>query len=233
MNARSSSCPYINPDYLRLYSYLYWYDSCTTESTISYSGYGYGYDFAGYTSGDYYYPFYAYLQGDLSITDTSGATLTASGQAGGYEYQYYASRYRSMYAYGDFRSNSPELQESWLGMGLSSSFAISIYKGGPADPGYININGGVSRLPGEFSSIWFNNVYASGSSDCPLEPGGVIQVRDGNSWYDVHFQGPASGGNSVFQPDCDGCGDIWFRDTIIGSICPDLSRLFAIEEWLP
>ena len=56
-----------------------------------------------------------------------------------------------------------------------------------------------------------------------------MSIRDADGeWYQAIFDGPAFQGAEVFPPDCDGCGEVWFRGQRLGEVCPDFS---AFTDW--
>jgi hypothetical protein len=72
---------------------------------------------------------------------------------------------------------------------------------------------------------------AAWGSDCPQEPSGTLAIRDeANEWYTVAFDGPSYAGGETFPAACDGCGEVWYRGTSLGLVCPDLSTLTQWER---
>lgn len=236
MGSRTSTCPYTNEDYAELYGYDYWYDSCTVADGTSYSGFGYGYVNSDFMSGQYHYDLSAYLYADLAITRSDGSIFNASGSASQSVYFDTYSNYavNSFYAAGEFNWDAAEAAGTWLADGLSLSISETTLRytsGG----GYAYVDGGVSRLGGLTDTVEFDQLYAANEaygSPCELEPGGAIRVRDGEGeWYDVYFQGPTYGTSTAFPPECDGCGEVWFRGERLGEVCPELEGLYDWEGW--
>lgn len=232
MSGRSASCPYTNADYAAQ-GVDYWYDNCTADSGSHYSGYGYGYHYTDWWSGSqYHYRHNGYWFGDAKIDLPDGSTTVGSGYAYFYDYDdtYYGGTGYAFSIFGEFASSSPLWADTWLGDDLSVSMSLSWYHYGD-DPGQLQVNGGVSHLPGSINAVNFDHVYVlseANGSECTLEPGGTISVRDeSGDWYDVAFQGPAPGSTTAFPAECDGCGVVWFRGQEIGEVCPDLSTLIA------
>lgn len=229
MSNRSSACPYTDDDY-DIYNVDYWYDNCTADSGAHYSGYGYGYHYTDMTSGQYFYRHNGYWFGDAKVDLADGSQFVASGYA--YLYDYTDTLYGGTAVYfslfGEFTTSSPLWADSWMGDGLSVSMTLSRYFYG-TDPGALQLEGGISHLVGTVNAVTFQDVYmlsAYHGSQCSLEPGGTISVRDdAGDWYDVVFQGPDPGSTTAFPAECDGCGEVWFRGTPLGDVCPDLSTL--------
>ncbi len=234
---RSTSCPYTNPDYAELYGIDYWYDSCTASSGTVFNGYGYGYVYAPFWSGTYYYSDYAYLYGDAEITTPDGSQFTAAGTA--YYYHYDESTYDygniQFYAFGEFGWDAPEAASTWLASGVSSTLTISATDYRLWNAKVVLFDGGISRLQGTANAVVFDRLYASDAgygSPCEAEPGGMVSVRDDEGeWYDVSFDGADYGSDVAFPPECDGCGHVWFRGAYLGDVCPDLGGLLSWEDW--
>jgi hypothetical protein len=228
-----AGCPYYYTDYYRLYGYYYWYGGCDTEEGTSFDGYLYGIHYDPFTSSGYYYPDYGWWYGDGSVDRADGQSLEISGYWSMYQWLYSspASAYVYVYAYGDAEWDGADYAGTWLGDAASLSYTMT----GASDPqsgAWVQLDGGVSGLSGGTDSVWFDGVYmatAGYGSSCPQEPSGTISIRDdAGEWYDVEFQGPTYAGGSSFPPECDGCGDIWYRGTNIGQACADLS---VMTDW--
>jgi len=236
LDGGDDDCPYYYKDEggENYYGYDYWYDSCTADSGSTFSGYAWSYYYEPYDSGSYIYDDQAYLSSYGSITDRLGNVMDLSGSFYHYSYGYRNSATRYGYAYliGDARWSSEEAEGSWL----ASEYSLNLtYSWGyyPSEPGYyIDLSGSISGLTGDTNAALFEGFYlgsASVGSDCELEPSGTLSVRDGDGeWYHVEFQGPAWSGAPVFSPECDGCGDAFYRGELLGEVCPDFS---PITQW--
>ncbi len=231
------SCPYYytDSDGEDYYGYQYWYDTCTADNGTAFSGYGYSYYYDPYISGSYIYDDSAYASIYGSITDRLGDSLDISGSYYHYSYGYTYSDDRYGYAYliGDARWSSEDAEGSWM----SQEYSLSLYYSWsyyPSYPGFaISISGSLSGLEDEqVNSALLDDFYlysASIGSECEAEPSGTVSVRDeAGEWYHVYFQGPAWSGAAVFPPDCDGCGQVYYRGEYLGDVCPDFS---PITQW--
>jgi len=236
LNSGDDDCPYYykDSDGENYYGTDYWSDTCTSDSGSTFSGYGQSYNYVPYISGSYIYDDQAYITSYGSITDRLGASLDLSGSFYHYSYGYTTSDTRYGYAYliGDARWSAEDAEGSWLAdeYSLDLTYSWGYY---PSYPGYyIDLSGSVSGLTGATNSALFDSFYLSSASigsDCEIEPAGVVSVRDAEGeWYHVEFQGPAWNGAPVFGPDCDGCGEAYYRGEPMGSVCPDLS---PITQW--
>lgn len=238
LSGRSESCPYTNPEYSEYYGIDYWYDSCTAESGTSFNGYGYGWVDEPFWSGTYLYNQYAYFYGDANITTPDGSEYVASGNASLYDYTestYYGLHYLSFSAFGEFRWDAPEAAGTWLEGGLSTTLSIQAYDY-TSGARWMLLDGGLSRLEGEINAFVFDQLNYGNTAyglPCPDEPGGSLSVRDSTGdWYDIIFDGADYGSATVFPPECDGCGHVWFRGEQLGDVCPDLSGLSNWEGWV-
>jgi hypothetical protein len=229
-----AGCPYYYTDYYPLYGYYYWYGGCDTDAGTSFDGYLYGIHYDPFTSSGYYYPDYGWWYGDGAVERSDGQSLEISGYWSMYKWEYYtpASTYLYVYAYGEASWAGPAYRDTWLADSASISYTMT----GAFDPllgAWLQIDGGVAGLSTATDSLWFDGVFmatAQQGSSCPAEPSGTISVRDAaGEWYDVEFQGPAYAGAASFPPECDGCGDVWYRGTNIGQACPDLSGMTTWE----
>ncbi len=235
-SGRDDDCPYYYPEYLELYNQYIWTDSCTAASGNGFSGSAYYYFWDGRYS--YYYGTYLsydYFYGDATFLRADGQALYSSGSAYYYDFDGLAySGYRQPYALiqGAFEWTGPEYAATWL----TAGYTLDLYTIGleySAGGRSISLDGSLGGLAGEVNAVTFGNVYSENlmlGTTCVSEPGGTISVRDGEGgWYDVHFDGPAFHGASVFPAACDGCGDAWWRGQSLGQVCPDFSALLGWE----
>jgi len=224
------------PAYLDYDTSEYWYDTCTTADGAYFAGYSSTYRYQDYTDPDnnYYYDELAYLSADFVIESPGGESLEGTGYSHTYEGQYPDSENRFNYAraWGRFHWEGPGSDGTWLSSGRSFDFALSAYSY-PTYPGvYVNHYGGVSGMDGPVNAYVADGfmLYSETlGSLCEIEPSGTISVRDEDgNWYDVEFHGPSYWGGWAFEPECDGCGDVWFRGTYLGQACSDFS---ALVDW--
>lgn len=229
-------CPYYYPEYLELYNEYIWTDSCTAASGNAFSGSAYYYAWDGRYS--YYYGTYDrydYFYGDASLSRADGQTLDASGTAYYYDFDGLDySGYREPYSLlqGAFDWTGPEYAGTWL----AASYTLDLYTVGleySTGGRSIVLDGSLGGLSGEVNAVTFGSLYSENltlGTTCVTEPGGTISVRDNEGgWYDVHFDGPAFHGASVFPAACDGCGDAWWRGQYVGQVCPDFAALLGWE----
>lgn len=230
--AGEDDCPYYYDYYLEDYGYFYWYDTCTADDDTAYSGYTLGYYYSGMESGSYLYDNYSYLSGTGAVSSPEGYTLDIGGYSYVYEYHYagYYS-YHYSYVYGNFASDDPALADTWLAAGLSLNLTWSAdhYDDVTGPQNTMTFTGSLAGMTGNVNTIVMTDTYIytnTRGSNCEAEPSGTISVRDSaGEWYDVSFQGPPYAGASIFPPDCDGCGQIYFRGQYLGDACPDFSLL--------
>jgi hypothetical protein len=236
LDGGDDDCPYYykDADGENYYGHDYWYDSCTAGSGSTFSGYALSYSYEPYVSGSYIYDDQAYLSSYGSITDRLGNVMDLSGSFYHYSYGHLDSATRYGYAYliGDARWSSEEAADTWLASEYSLNLTYS-WGSYPSEGGYyIDLVGSISGLTGVTNAALFEAFYLSSASigsDCELEPSGTLSVRDAaGEWYHVEFQGPAWSGAPVFTPECDGCGDAFYRGEFLGEVCPDFS---PITQW--
>lgn len=218
------SCPYWYETYYELYGYDYWYGGCTSDSDIYYDGSIYGIDYEPYSSGYYNYHRNAWWYGDWGAEYPDGQRWDISGYFRAYDYTYTYYPYRVNYLgfTGDVGWTGDDYEHTWFAGGASVDFAMSTMDY-PAYGSYVTISGGMSSLSGDATTIHFTDFYigTQGYSDCEDEPSGTISIRDSDGeWYQAVFDGPAYDGAEVFPPDCDGCGEVWFRGEKLGEVCP-------------
>jgi hypothetical protein len=224
-----SDCPYIYDDYIDLYGYYYWYDTCDTESGGSFDGYSYYNLIRNVDYGSYVYNNYGYFYGLSDVSTPKGERFEQTGYAYYYDVDYVDSgyRYNAWDIQGDFIWTGDTYGDTWLGQDISMVFSGSAYRYGYGGA-LISMNGTIGGLDGAFDAVSFTDLFAineTAGGTCN-EPGGTISIRDtAGEWYDVEFQGPAYWGAENFPPLCDGCGDIYNRGVYLGQACPDLSGL--------
>ena len=230
-----SDCPSQNSDYYELYGYHYLYGGCTSDTDVYYDGTIYGVHRGEYwSSSTYHYRDMGYWSGDWAVEYEDGTRYDQSGYFYMYEYEYTPSEWVSTYVrfLGEVAHTGEDFEDTWLGDPLSTEFTIHSL-GYPGYGNYINLDGGISGLTGDATTIHFDTVYmgTNNYTSCEAEPSGVISIRDSDGeWYQVLFDGPAYSGAESFPPDCDGCGELWFRGEQLGEICPDFRTLTDWEE---
>ena len=223
-------CPYYYYDESgdAYYGYDYWYGNCTADGGASFDGYAYSYSYGEYTSGSYRYLDQGYLLMYGSVTDRFGEVLEVSGSY--YHDTYIYNQYLYGYARlaGDVRWSSGAVEETWLGEEYSLNLTIS-HSQSPSGERDLQLEGSLSGIPGVVNAALFEDVYLYSGSACMLEPSGNISIRDSEGdWYLASFQGAPYSWAPVFSPECDGCGDVFYRGERMGSICPDFS---AMTDW--
>ncbi|MDP6935323.1 MAG: hypothetical protein QGG40_20555 [Myxococcota bacterium] len=228
-------CPYYYDYYYEDYDRYYWYDACTTDEGDAFSGYAIHSDWSGYEADGYTYDEYRYLSAQAKITHADGRVIEAAGYSSYYERTYpdYATA-AYHYIVGDFRFDGPSAEGTWLAKDWSAYlyFYGAYYPGYPGN--YVTTYGSLSGLDGLVNAIELDDVvlYQEAlGSPCGIEPSGTISVRDDDgAWYDVDFQGPAYWGAPAFPPECDGCGEVYYRGTYQGEVCPEFSPLVDWQE---
>ena len=215
-----------------------WYSGCSSTTGISYSGYGYQYDYVDMESGGTVYNG-AQIYGQMTLTDASGQVFRGDG--GAMSLVGYAAEGGGNVFYsgitGAFQWTAAPAS-SWLHDGDSAGitvFAMDYPKYGVR---FLQLAGSVQvdEERGIFS-VAFDPDGTLFQSDglgaqCVAEPGGVISVRDPDAiWYEVAFDGPTSDGKSLGDASrCDGCGDVIVEGEVIGSVCPDFSTWMSWES---
>ena len=230
-----SGCPYYYYT-IEDYGYDYWYAGCTASGGASFTGYAYSYVYApyAYVSGVYAYQDLGYVGMFGAITDRLGESLEVSGTFYHQNYAYNGgmTHYGSAYLRGDARWNADAAAGTWLAAEYSMSLDYSYAHNYSTEGGfYLGLDGSLSGVSGAVNSALFDGVFfqntAAGSA-CALEPSGTISVRDGEGeWYHTTFDGPPYAGAPVFPPECDGCGDVFYRGEALGQVCPDFSSIMT------
>ena len=228
------TCPYYYDDHYEDYGQYYWRDTCTAGSGTEFSGYGYSYMNEDYwSSEDLYTSLSAYYYGAARIVNRDGDTLDVSGSSSHSVYGYPESDqwYHYNQLVGDFISDDASDKGTWLAQGLSVDLYFYGVRYGNYDPVayYSSTYGSLAGLTGEVTALrWEEIILYSESlgSPCPQEPSGTFSIRDTEGeWYHVSFDGPAYWGGETFPPECDGCGEVWYRGTYLGDTCVDFGRL--------
>jgi hypothetical protein len=223
-------CPYVYDDYVDVYTYYYWYDSCSTDQGASFDGYSYWYDGDGQTLGGTPYEEYQTFYGltDIHLADGQRYEQTGSASLTNVHYADYAYRYVGWSVSGDFIWTGDAWGDTWLGRDQSmqlSGYGYQYDSGGTL----LYLDGTVGGLSGEFDAVSIGALFAMDEAignSCP-EPGGSISLHEASTgeWYDVDFQGPPYWGAETFPPECDGCGTLYHRGEALGQVCPDLALL--------
>lgn len=226
-------CPYVYADYLELYGYYYWYDSCSASNGSSFDGYSYYVDQQDVEGEGYAYDDYHTFYGLTDIHTRAGERYEQTGSAYFYDTNYYAYGYRYLYwsIGGDFIWTGATYADTWLGADLSMQLVGYAYQYDADGGTLLALDGTVGGLAGDFDSVSFSGLFAMDEAignDCP-EPGGMLSIRDSatGEWYDVEFQGPAYWGAETFPPECDACGEVYNRGEHLGQVCPNLDSLTA------
>lgn len=234
--AGDGDCPYVYDDYLDLYGYYYWYDTCSASNGSTFDGYSYYVDLEDQDGGYYVYDDYHTFYGLTDIYTAAGERYEQTGQASYYNTDYYAYGYRyvSWYISGDFIWTGASFGDTWLGADMSMQLSGYGYQYDNDGGTLLSLEGTVGGLAGDFDSVAFTGLFAMDEAignDCP-EPGGTVSIREASTgeWYDVEFQGPSYWGAGTFPPECDGCGDVYHRGDWLGQACPDLTTLTRWKE---
>ncbi|MCB9744559.1 MAG: hypothetical protein H6741_17810 [Alphaproteobacteria bacterium] len=166
-----------------------------------------------------------WLSGQASITTPEGYRLDSFGDA---LHEYFVSDEGTEgnrgFVFGDFLYNDPRMADTWLqfGITLESYFSFSRREGWYQT----NLDTWIAGLdnPETPAVILESFLLTDEPGRCGLEPMGEIRVRDINGvWYELFFDGPEA---SVDQ--CDGCGQAWRGERLVGEVCVDWSPLLMI-----
>ncbi|MCB9741134.1 MAG: hypothetical protein H6740_00715 [Alphaproteobacteria bacterium] len=239
MSGQEEGCP----DYYSDGSNTYWYDYCTSADGSYFSGYGFIYEYEDYDAGDGYLYSGSQVYTVADVTNGDGYSFSGSGAAtdlvltsdGGGDGVPHTVMYSIIQ--GTFSWDGPEATGTWLDLGQAPDLTIAAYnvpeETSPNYHGnYVAMEGGVGGLGDGDTTVVLDGVAifeASLASTCPIEPSGLISVRDpSGNWYDVLFDGPAEVGAQSDVSACDGCGEAWYRGERVGQVCADFS---ALLEW--
>ena len=235
-NAVMSSAEEGCPNYYATDGNVYWYDRCTTSTGSTFSGYSFYYNYANYDGGDGNIYNGQQLYGVAQMWDAEGHELDLGGSAanvvltavnGSYTYWYSV-------AQGSFSWDGTGTEGSWVTPGMAPDLVLNAMKYPEYDGHMFYMNGGVSGLPGDYSSVVFDalTLYDAGiGGACPEEPGGTISVRDANGyWFDLFLDGQLTTEDEVSGAACDGCADAWYQGKNLGPVCLDYSVLTAWED---
>jgi len=231
-------CPEWKEAYYEPGSYNYWKDACTSDDGTVFSGWAKQQRPLNYQDGNHHYTDDGYLEGEFKIEQPGGVRMEFSGKVsywerviniykdpddGDYDQDY------DVYASGDVTLQSSVDEGTWLEQSLVYDYDI-YFKSYDDDEGMsAKWDGGIFGLESDAPAIFAKDFFiysAAKGSPCELEPSGLVSVRDTlGQWYDVQFQGPTYSGAWAYQPECDGCGDAWFRGEYQGQVCVDFSIL--------
>ncbi|MFT4976948.1 MAG: hypothetical protein ACI8S6_002853 [Myxococcota bacterium] len=215
--------------------YDYWSGSCTADGGTDFSGYAYSYLREPYSTGTYTYADHGYLQMYGALTSRLGESLDVSGSFYHQTYRYDTGEDWYGYAYliGDVRWSAADAFDTWMAEEYSLNLTVNSYDYATGQRA-IALKGSLSGVAGVVNSALFEEVYLYSASDCPIEPSGDISVRDSEGqWYLASFQGAPFSSAPVFPPDCDGCGQVYYRGELIGDVCPDFSSMldWSTRPW--
>jgi len=226
LNQRDSTCP-LWSDYKGT---PLWYDTCTADAGVSFSGYGLAQPWEGTDDGSGNRWWGTQIYSIATISDADGQTLTTGGSvasltgvsADGAELTYALIE-------GGFSWDGPEAAGTWLDWGITPT--ITWFSG--RDPGsggqVITVSGAITLDDGPIAAVVLDNLYLTDEllgSSCGEEPSGTISVLDSaGRWYDLIFDGPTDAAPEVAADVCDGCATAWYRGTPLGETCVDFSVL--------
>lgn len=239
-DARTALDPYLNaytasgtptcpPASIDAYGNAYWQGYCTAPD---------GAYFAGYLTHNVYRDLYDVdfvLNGDLlsgviTVTNAAGDTLDLEGEAlwlTGLSHDGTTEVVQS-YLNGGFAWDGPGAQ--WLADGRRSvSISVTGLEIPSAALRIVLVAGSATPVvDGELYAVDFPDNHVSGElvgvSDCGLEPGNTISVRDpAGRWVDIAFQGPILEVDPGDASQCDGCGDATLDGEPIGQVCADFT----------
>ena len=223
LDAGAGGCP----EYAYNTQYSYgsehsWADSCTTAGGTTYSGSSLGLSYGPHTNGLLTYDFRLSLSSSFTVTWPDGSEFLMSGEASAARFSSQSTQTSSSSLNGEFHSNSADVTGTWLDQNLLMELTMN------ATDGYntrkVIMEGALVGMSGNVTASSYEELYFQAGTDiaCPIEPYGIISVRDElGDWYDVQFHGESPSGE--LNPDlCDGCGDILYRGVSIGTACPNL-----------
>lgn len=221
------------PSLYELNGNLFWYDSCTTSSGTSFSGYGFYYV---YEDVDYLgdgTPFDgAVVYGLGQIESPDGTSIEVGGSAGALVGT--SSDGVTLYissVQGSFAWDSPEAAETWMAEGLHPSLTSYAAVVTAYDVHYVSLDGGLDGLfdaRGDavpLPTATLNSVVLADEVvgfGCDQEPAGTISLRSPQgAWFNVTFD--VSSDDYSLTGVCDGCGEVSYDGEVVGEACADFS----------
>ena len=92
--------------------------------------------------------------------------------------------------------------------------------------------GGVSLgIATAFEFSEFLLAHEALGASCEIEPSGTVGVRDGSGrWIDVIFDGSNVPGEEVPVELCDGCGEAFYGDESLGTVCAEFLPMLGEPE---
>ena len=214
---------------------LYWQGSCDAPDGARFGGYLSHFVFRDFVDVDFV------LQGDtltgvVTVTNAAGDTLDLEGDAQwltGLSHDGTTELAISI-VNGGFAWDGPS--PTWLADGRR---AVSIGLTGLTIPAIdlrlVLVTGSVTPVvDGALYAVRFPDNHVAkqlaGFSDCGLEPGGSIEVRDPQGrWIDIDFHGPILDVSAGDASRCDGCGDATIDGESIGQVCATFTPWLSWE----
>lgn len=198
---------------------MYWADTCTSESGVSFQGFATGMTRNDVTPDDYGNMFTGrqiHCEGTLSQGDTNmlcvgGINELVGMDANGHDVFYSYSRHYVL-TEGDTVTHFPDA-EMWA---VKAPTYKALFQNGVQ----IVREGETVLGAVEFGHQTMSNV------DCLKEPNGTQHIQVNGQWIYVEWHG-----DYLDQPDsCDGCGSAYAHGSAIGSVCADYSSWLSWIE---
>lgn len=213
MEAATPGCP----DYYDDGYGSYWYDYCTTNAGVVFEGYGSEYEY-DYWDGDTHWvsqEFYAEarIEGDTTFSGAGYGYIAHGESELGWSYI-------SSYNDGSFSWDGAGADGTWMGSDVRP--ALSVWSAERAENRELGLSGVITGLDGlAAETMALENVYIGvWGSECDAWVQGTFSIRDDDgNWYDLMIDPKAQ------HPQCERCGDVWFRGEVLGEGCLPLRGL--------
>ncbi|MDG1480563.1 MAG: hypothetical protein P8R54_13280 [Myxococcota bacterium] len=207
-----------------------WYDTCTADAGVSFSGYGLTQPWEGTDDGSGNRWWGTQIYSIATITDADGQVLTTGGSVASLT-GVSADGAALIYALieGSFSWDGPEAAGTWLDWGSTPSITWFSLRDPDSGGQVITVSGAITIDDGPIAAVVLDNIYLTDEllgSSCGEEPSGTISVLDSDGrWYDLIFDGPTDAVPEVAAGVCDGCATVWYRGSPLGEACVDFSIL--------
>ncbi len=212
-----------------------WADTCTTSDGTSFDGYGYQVVYNDYFDGYNTWTGLG-LSTASAIALADGTRFDGVGSAvflQGTTVDGNAIWYAALDAAFTYDGPSADIPIDDASLPSTTWTAVQTPDG---SGGAVTLDGVFVTDPADgFEALVFDGLLLyteSWGSSCPEEPAGVISARDtqGN-WLDILFDGPVWDSAPTAPEDCDGCGVVWSRGYLLGTVCADFHGLLQLSDY--
>jgi hypothetical protein len=201
-----------------------WDERCTSDAGASYSG------FISLYRGMHGTNYEQQMRGEATVSLPDGRTFVIAGQANtaeSSEGREFSSAVTGVFSWTGAVSEGAILVEGW-----ETSLSWSAAYSGEGQLLRFSANGNVALPAGPLTAVAFDDVKfnADRALACTLEPTGELALRDEQgTWHSLVFDVTMESDGTLSVPDglCDGCGTVWDNGEEAGTVCVDVSPLFA------